>query len=141
MNLPVKSLAAACAILASSSSAFAQPPEVNVRMNAQNKSGETGTAKLTPEGDQTRVDITLKGQAPGASQPAHIHEGTCAKLNPKPKYGLANVVDGKSSTLVPVSEKDLLSGKKLAINVHKSAEDIKTYVSCGDIKASTKSKR
>ena len=141
MSFPLKSLAAACFFLASSGLAFAQAPEVNVPIKAQNKSGETGMAKLTPEGDQTRVEITLKGQKSGASQPAHIHEGTCAKLNPKPKYGLANVVDGKSSTLVPVSEKELLSGQKLAINVHKSAEDIKTYVACGEIKASTKKKR
>lgn len=141
MNLPMKSLAAAFVFLAASGLSFAQAPAVNVPMKAQNKSGETGTAKLTPEGDGTRVEITLKGQQSGASQPAHIHEGTCAKLNPKPKYGLANVVDGKSSTVVPVSEKELLGGKPLAINVHKSAEDIKTYVACGDIKASTKKKR
>ena len=137
MKLPLVALS----LFAASSLAFAQAPAVNVPIKAQNKSGETGSAKLTPEGDGTRVEITLKGQAAGASQPAHIHEGSCAKLNPKPKYGLANVVDGKSSTLVPVSEKDLLSGKPLAINVHKSAEDIKTYVACGDIKASTKKKR
>lgn len=121
--------------------ALAQPREVNVTMKPQNKSGESGTARLTPEGDGTRVEITLKGQPAGVSQPAHIHEGTCAKLDPKPKYGLQNVVDGKSSSLVPVSEKTLLSGKHLAINVHKSADDIKTYVACGDIRASTKKKR
>lgn len=108
---------------------------VSVKMGAQNKSGETGTAKLTAEGaDKTRVEITLKGGPKGVEQPAHIHEGTCAKLDPKPKQGLENVVDGKSSTVVPMSLADLSKGN-LAINVHKSKEDIKTYVSCGDIKA------
>ena len=104
---------------------------VKVSMKAQNKSGESGSARLTPEGpDKTRVEITLKGGPKGTPQPAHIHEGSCAKLDPKPKQGLENVVDGKSSTVVPAS---LDSVKGMAINVHKSTSDIKTYVSCGDI--------
>ena len=104
---------------------------VTVRMHAQNKSGESGTAKLTPQGaDKTRVEISLKGAPKGTPQPAHIHEGSCAKLDPKPKYGLENVVDGKSTTVVPQGI-DAVRG--MAINVHKSADDIKTYVSCGDI--------
>lgn len=104
---------------------------MNVSMRAQNKSGETGSAKLTPEGaDKTRVEISLKGAPSGTPQPAHIHQGSCAKLDPKPKYGLENVVDGKSTTEVPVGI-DKVRG--MAINVHKSADDIKTYVSCGDI--------
>ena len=104
---------------------------VTVRMHAQNKSGESGTAKLTPQGaDKTRVEISLKGAPKGTPQPAHIHEGSCSKLDPKPKYGLENVVDGKSSTVVPQGI-DAVRG--MAINVHKSADDIKTYVSCGDI--------
>jgi hypothetical protein len=113
---------------------------VNVSMHAQNKSGESGRARLTAEGsDKTKVEITLKGAPKGTPQPAHIHEGSCAKLDPKPKQGLENVVDGKSTTVVPMSI-DQLTGGNLAINVHKSGEDIKTYVSCGDIrKAGAKS--
>lgn len=106
---------------------------VTVRMHAENKSGETGTAKLTPVGtDKTRVEISLKGTPQGTPQPAHIHEGTCAKLDPKPKYGLENVVDGKSTTEVPVGLAELRKGT-FAVNVHKSGEDLKTYVSCGNI--------
>src|SRR5437660_9588218 len=104
---------------------------VSVKLNAQNKSGESGTAKLTPQGaDKTRVEISLKGGPKGTAQPAHIHQGSCAKLDPKPKYGLENVVDGKSSTVVP---QGIDSVRGMAINVHKSADDLKTYVACGDI--------
>jgi hypothetical protein len=106
---------------------------VTVRLAQQNKSKESGTAKLTPEGDKTKVEISLKGAPKGVSQPAHVHEGSCAKLDPKPKYGLQNVVDGKSSSEVPVKIDELLGGN-LAINVHKSAEEVKTYVACGNIK-------
>ena len=140
MKLPL--VVALVAGIAASSLALAQENKaksakkgakaVTVKMAAQNKSGETGTARLTPQGDQTKVDITLKG-APKGAQPAHIHAGTCAKLDPKPKHGLENVVDGKSSTVVPVKMADLLSSPN-AINVHKSAEDLKTYVACGSIR-------
>ena len=109
------------------------PKSVNVKLSQQNKSKESGTAKLTPAGDKTKVELSIKGAPKGVSQPAHIHEGTCAKLDPKPKYALQNVVDGKSTTEVPVSISELQKGN-LAINVHKSAEDVKTYVACGDIK-------
>jgi len=106
---------------------------VTVRFGQQNNSGESGTARLTPDGDKTKVVINLKGAPKGVPQPAHIHEGTCAKLDPKPKYPLQNVVDGKSTSEVPASLDSLMSGTN-AINVHKSAADIKTYVACGDIR-------
>jgi hypothetical protein len=106
---------------------------VHVKLSAQNKSKETGTATLTPMGeDKTKVVISLKGTPQGTPQPAHIHEGTCAKLDPKPKWGLENVVDGKSTTEVPVGIAEIMNGPH-AINVHKSGEDLKTYVSCGNI--------
>ncbi|HEX5477188.1 MAG TPA: hypothetical protein VFX09_04970 [Burkholderiales bacterium] len=128
---------------ATSSLALAAVPmrPVHVKIGQENKSGETGTATLTPEGDGTRVVISLNGAPQGVAQPAHIHQGTCKKLNPQPKYGLENVVDGKSTTVVPVSEKVLLASKHLAINVHKSADDLKTYVACGNINASTRTRR
>ncbi len=107
---------------------------VHVRMAAENKSKETGTAKLTAiDEDKTRVEISLKGAPKGTPQPAHIHEGTCAKLDPKPKWGLENVVDGKSTTEVPVGLAELQKGT-YAVNVHKSGDDIQTYVSCGNIR-------
>src|SRR5262245_52062788 len=131
-------LLAASFILASCGLAFAQQP-VTVKLGEQNNSGETGTATLTAEGSSTKVELNVKGGAKGVAQPAHIHEGSCAKLDPKPKYGLSNVTDGKSSTTVPVSLETLTKGE-LAINVHKSAEDLKTYVACGDIKGQSEKK-
>ena len=106
---------------------------VNVKLSAQNKSGQSGTARLTPAGsDKTKVEISMKGSPKGVAQPAHVHEGTCAKLDPKPKYPLTNVQDGKSTTEVPADIKTLTAGN-LAINVHKSAEEAKVYVACGNI--------
>lgn len=105
---------------------------VKVTMKAQNGSGEYGTATLTAKGTKTVVVISLEGEAAGASQPAHIHPGSCAKLNPIPKYPLTNVVGGKSTTTVSQVLSDLDTGH-FAINVHESAANLKKYVSCGDI--------
>jgi hypothetical protein len=106
---------------------------VTLQLAEQNKSKERGTAKLSAEGGKTRVELSLSGTPKGVAQPAHVHEGSCPNPDPKPKYPLSNVVDGKSSTLIDASLDSLTSGKH-AINVHKSAEELKVYVACGDIK-------
>ena len=108
---------------------------LKIELSAQNGSGETGYATLTPHGKGTLVQIHLQGGPAGVAQPAHIHPGTCDKLDPKPKFGLLPVKGGKSSTVVPVSI-DTLLASPMAINVHESAKDIKKYVACGDIKKS-----
>ncbi|HEY2994918.1 MAG TPA: hypothetical protein VGM22_19050 [Methylomirabilota bacterium] len=110
----------------------ASAQETKVKLDAQNNSGESGTATLTPAGDSTKVVLDVKGAE--GTQPTHIHKGTCAKLDPKPSFPLSPVVNGKSETTVKASMKDLTSGG-YAINGHKSAQDLKTYVFCGDIKA------
>ena len=108
---------------------------VTVTMNAQNGSGEDGSATLTQTADGVVVVITLKN-APAADQPAHIHPGT--------------VRESHSGAEVPVDERrqrhveddrqrrdvQQLTSGTFAINVHKSTADFGTYVSCGDIKTS-----
>jgi hypothetical protein len=110
--------------------ALAQSSPVTVQLNEQNKSGETGTATITPQGSKTQVVLQIEG-APAEAQPAHIHDGTCASLDPKPRIPLQNVVNGKSTTTLDMPMSEVAKG---AINVHKSASDIKTYVACADLK-------
>ena len=121
---------AALAVVAFVSTASAQ--EAKVDLKAQNNSNESGTATLTPAGNATKVTLDVKGAE--GTQPVHIHKGTCDKLDPKPAFPLSPVVNGKSETTVKASMKDLTSGQ-YAINGHKSAQDLKTYVFCGDIKS------
>jgi hypothetical protein len=103
------------------------------KLSPQNGSGESGTATLTQHGDTLMVKLAISGGS--GSHPAHIHKGTCAKLDPKPAYPLTTVADGASSTsLKSVKLSQLMSGT-YAINVHKSTTDIKTYVACGDLSA------
>ncbi len=110
----------------------AKEKPITVNLEAQNNSGETGTATLTPEGRKTKVVIEMSNATAGVAQPAHIHKGTCANLDKAPKWKLKPVKDGKSTTVVPASLKTILKDKT-AINVHKSLKEIKDYVACGDI--------
>jgi hypothetical protein len=104
------------------------------KLHAQNGSGESGTATLLQSGDNVIVRVRIAGAPSGVPQPAHIHMGTCDKLNPKPTYPLHNLMDGYSETTVMnVKLSDLTSGT-FAINVHKSTSDLGTYVACGDLK-------
>jgi hypothetical protein len=103
------------------------------KLAAQNNSGETGTATLTKAGDnETKVVLDVKGAPAGASQPVHIHKGTCDKLDPKPAYPLSPLVNGKSESTIKASLDSLEKGG-YAINGHKSAQEVSTYVFCGDI--------
>ncbi|MBC5811670.1 MAG: hypothetical protein GIW95_12575 [Candidatus Eremiobacteraeota bacterium] len=104
-------------------------------MLEQSNSGQVGDVTLFRRGNNTLVVIDLKGTPSGSREPAHIHRGksiTCDDIDPKPMFGLADVVNGKSRTLVHYSEDKLLSGN-YSVNVHKSASNIKHYVSCGHL--------
>lgn len=101
-------------------------------LDEQSSSGESGSAILTEVSGGVRVDVYLNNAPAGVSQPAHIHIGSC----PSPagiRYNLSNVVNGISSTTLPVSLADLQAQLPLALNVHRSTNDLQTYVSCGDL--------
>lgn len=124
-------LTAGALFMGLTSLAAAADPQT-LTMNAQNNSGQTGTAKLNPAGAKTDVILDIKAGAAGVPQPAHVHDGTCATLGAV-KYPLTNVVDGKSTTTIDVDLDTLLKGT-FAVNVHKSGAEATVYVSCADIK-------
>lgn len=106
---------------------------LQINMGQQNNSGQAGNASVTDVKGGVNVAIHIKSEPKGASEPAHIHKGTCSKLDPSPWKPLKPVVNGQSFThLAGVTVAELKKGK-YAINVHKSANDLKTYVSCGDL--------
>jgi Cu/Zn superoxide dismutase len=122
------------AVVATAGLSYAAAPQtITVQMKALNHSGETGTATLTQEAKGVKVTVDIKG-APAASQPTHIHPGTCTKLNPAPEAPLSPLDNGKSVTMLSGKKLSDFTGGKFSINVHKSSNDLKTYVSCGEIK-------
>ena len=75
---------------------------------------------------------------PSLAHPAHIHAGTCAELDPNPTYPLNDVTQvadsevATSTTTIDATLDELLASP-FAINAHESAENIETYIACGDI--------
>lgn len=103
----------------------------NVVLSAQNNSGQSGSVLLEDLGDgTTRVTVSATAVYDNP-QPAHIHSGTCEDLGGV-EYPLENVVDGASETVVEVSLDELTEGT-FAVNLHRSAEQVSLYTSCGDI--------
>ena len=99
-----------------------------------NNSGVNATATLTDADGQVKITIAFDEASEDAvPRPAHIHSGTC----PNPgavKYPLNDVINGKSETTLGVSLDSLKQEASLAINVHKSAKEISSYIACGDVK-------
>ncbi len=109
------------------------PKEWKISLAPQNGSKEDGTAVLSDENGKTKVVVTVSNEPTGTPQPAHIHVGAC----PTPgavKYPLTNVVNGTSQTVLDVKLDDLKTMLPLAVNVHKSAEEVKVYTACGNLK-------
>lgn len=85
--------------------------------------------------------LAAQDDAP-ASHPSHIHAGNCADLDPNPAYPLMDVAPVSEpvtpdtvelgTTTLDVSFDDLVATPH-AINVHESADNIATYIACGDL--------
>jgi hypothetical protein len=134
MRFRIAVLLAVLALAVLPAASHASSKHITVTMNALNGSGQSGTATLTrASGGHITVTIDLNGEPTGASEPAHIHPGTCANVNPVPKAVLSPVVDGRSVTTLPAPTSN--PGAR-SILVHKgTGADMKTYVACGDIPA------
>lgn len=94
-----------------------------------NGSGVTGSVTLTPVGEARTLVVVEVDPAGHPDMPAHIHPGTCDELVPQPRYPLASVVEGRSSTEVAASLDELLAGD-VALNLHASNEEMQLYTAC-----------
>jgi Cu/Zn superoxide dismutase len=121
--------------LLTASTAGAQGQSLTVQMASQNSSGISGVATMTDSGGKVKVDVRATGAGSGP-QPLHIHEGSCAQLNPTPQFSLSPVTNGTSTTDVDTSLQALTSTPH-AIHMHKSAEELSVYVACADVKLGT----
>jgi len=103
-----------------------------IQLAEENGSGQTGTATLTGTDDGKIMVMVELSNGTSVAQPAHIHKGTCANLDPKPAYPLTSLTNGVSDTTVDVSMETLMAGE-YAINIQKSAAEASVYVACGNI--------
>ena len=111
--------------------AVAQWGPFTLAVAALGGSNLAGTATLADlGGGRTRVEVQLPPD--GGNHPMHVHEGPCAQVDPVPWYPLANVQQGASGTAVDLTVADLTRAPK-SILVHRSPQDLDTYVACADI--------
>ena len=110
-----------------------QPAALELQLQEQNGSAQSGTATLDAVDDgRTRVTIELSNP-PQVPQPSHVHPGSCDDLGP-PVAGLANVVDGKAESVIGMSLEELRTGE-FVVHAHKSAQEYETSVACARIPA------
>lgn len=125
--------AAAPAADTAAATATTTPTELTVDLAPQNDSGVSGTATFTDLGDgKTRVVIAATDTAGAPPRPAHVHAGTCADLDPAPAWGLLDVTDGASETVLATPLSEMLAGD-FAVNMHRSVDNLDAYIACGDI--------
>lgn len=115
------------------------PMAHRVVMSAENNSGQSGFALLTPlSGARTRVELdVLPGNDPRKIA-AHVHDGRCGEIGAI-KAGLTDLEANAapnghftSTTEISLALDAMLKGT-FAINLH-DARDFSLYVSCGEIK-------
>jgi len=143
MSRVVLGLSAATALIVMAGAAFAADQGMGnssplvYKLNAIGDSGQSGTVTLTPSTTDgkpsTTVVIAVTGEPTGAIEPAHIHSTSCPGTLTSVVYGLTSVVDGKSTTVVPAPIDTFASG--FSVNIHKSKDEIKTYIACGNLKS------
>jgi hypothetical protein len=103
-----------------------------VQLKPLNSSGVTGTVTLTDVGDG-RIVVDVEVDPDGnLDMPAHIHPGSCDALIPQPVHPLENVVNGSSITTVRATLEELTGGG-LAVNLHRSNDDLGTYTACAEL--------
>lgn len=99
----------------------------------------TGTAELEGKDKDKRseAEISIAGATAGAELPWHIHAGKCgsngAIVGAATAYPVLKVTsDGSAKAEAKLDIPTPTSGEYY-VNVHKSAADPKTIVSCGDL--------
>lgn len=106
--------------------------DIVVTLGALNASGQGGKATFSDMHGKTKVVVEIPSGAAGVPQPSHIHMGSC----PTPGailYPLSAVVNGKAETILDVPWETIGSKLPLAVMVHKSKDEAKIFVSCGDL--------
>lgn len=106
--------------------------QMTVALSPQGNSGESGIATFAEANGRVTVNIALAGNTGNVAQPAHIHAGTCPGVGAI-SYPLNSAVNGRSTTVLNVSMAQLMQQLPLVINIHKSADQLSTYTSCGTL--------
>ncbi len=117
--------------------AMIAPMKWTAKLAPQGGTNVSGTATVESGASSTHATVSLTGGDPGTTYPWHVHSGKCGDNGP---------VVGQASAYTPIKISKSGSGKvdvtlpftvpdngSYYINIHKSASDMGTIVSCGDL--------
>lgn len=108
--------------------------DLTVGLAGQGGAGQSATAALVAQGDQTLVVIEVDGNRVTEVQEAHIHEGTCDELRAEQAVALQSTSSARSATTVDVPLDALTSGTYATV-VHDVGDGAATQTSCGRVTA------
>lgn len=107
-----------------------------------NDSGVSGTVSLTPQGQQTVVDVTLEGAPADSVHPGHIHTGADCSDYAGIEVNLTDIsvgADGmgSASTTVDMPILDIEDGNHVVIfHAGPTLEDDPTPIACAELPVS-----
>jgi LPXTG-motif cell wall-anchored protein len=135
MSIAVRRYLPALALLlglaVSASSASAQQAIVVQIGPGRDEASASGTATLTPMGNQTQVVVRVTTSNP--EMIGHIHRDECPGVGPV-VFPLTNTRGGTSTTMIDAPLSQVLAEGK-SVNLHKSPDQSGIYVGCGTINA------
>jgi hypothetical protein len=128
---------AAIAALVCTVVAARMPMKWTATLQPGSGSSISGSATVEPAGGQSKATVTLTGGSPNTTYPWHVHAGACGGngkvVGPATAYTPIKTDaygGGKVTVTLPFAAPD--SGSYY-VNVHKSATDMGTIVSCGNL--------
>ena len=113
----------------------------SAQLSARLSSGVTGTASGRSVGfvggaGTATASVEIRGAAPGARHPWHVHSGTCATGGPivgeANDYPVLEIEADGTDEATAAIEAGMNDETRYHVNVHRSAADL-TVISCGDL--------
>ncbi len=105
---------------------------LNIKLEPQNSSGESGEANLSEFQGRAVVKLNLGGNPKGATRSAEILKGSCSKPG-RLELLLTSVIKGQSVTTLNVNLDKLRTNLPLSIAVFKFPPITRNIVACGNI--------
>jgi hypothetical protein len=119
--------------------AVAAPMKWGGKLAPQGGTSVAGAVTIEPgsSGTSTHAVVTITGGDPGVTYPWHVHSGKCGDnggvVGQAPAYTpikIGNDGNGKVDVTLPFAIPD---NGAYYVNIHKSATDMATIVSCGNL--------